>query len=955
MAQLSPEGQAEAERLFARALELSPEERMQFLERECAQVDVRLEAASLLEHAGDGLTNFDEVIASAAADLASEVNPDERLVGTRLGPYRLISIAGHGGMGAVYRAMRDDGEFEQQVAIKLVRAAAESASAQHKFRQERQIMARLSHPNIARLLDGGSTHEGVPYLVMEFIEGEPITTWCISRALSVEERLRIFLMVCEGVEAANHDLVIHRDLKPSNILVTRDGSPKLLDFGIAKLLEPDIRDGTLTDTQFRAMTPDYAAPEQVRGEAVTAATDVYALGLVLYEVLTGVKAQRITNFTPGTMARFISEVEPVAPAVINPHLPRDLDNIIRMAIRKEPERRYASAAELGEDIRRYLTGRPVLARADTLAYRSAKFLRRHRVGFTAGAISVVVAICGFALFYWLEGAPQPRGLQIAQLTQSAHVDVTNRIVTDGSMLYFTVRTRGQVALAQVPTTGGTPTPLNTPPLLSPEITDISPDFSNLLVNAGYEHVDKSALWIVPKAGGLPHRVGNILAKSALWSQDGRTIFYLISGAIFRISSDGSNNHKVVDVPDGSYGLRVSPRPLPEVLRISVFKRDMQTSGIWEVGTDGKGLHPLVKDQQAGSGWPDALYSGEWIPSGRYYLMRSRSHAVSTFWALREGHGFLRANDGRPVSMYSTPLENRSFTPSVDGKRIFFGGAQVRAELVRYDSQRGQFLPFLPGIVGRYISVSKDAKEVAYTTVPDDVLWKSSADGSKQLQLTPANGMRVFTPRWSPDGKWIAFTGSPVGQPSMIYLVPSGGGTAAPVDSAPFEVAPSWSPDGSSLLITHAEMMRDSHKLKIYRYDMRTRTSELLPGTDGLADGEWSPDGRYIAATHERLELNLIDMRTHRRSILARGSGLQPFWSHDSKYVYFQDLSGVKSGQPIYRVAVTGGRVEKITTLSQIPQADVTDHLLVGLTADDAPIARVTHVNSDIYALDLDLP
>src|SRR5580693_2286895 len=264
------------------AAELELEARQDYLRRECPDQDLRREVTSLLDYSSREIPSADAAIASAAAAMAQENDPDLRLIGTRLGPYKVESIVGHGGMGAVYRASRDDAEYSQQVAIKLVRVAAESPSTLRRFRQERQILARLSHPNIARLLDGGSTPEGVPYLVMEFIEGQPITTWCDRHSLGVEERLRLFLRVCEAVEAAHRDLVVHRDLKPANILVTQDGTPKLLDFGIAKMLDAGglAEAGTLTGLQ--VMTPEYASPEQVRGAPASTAADVYALGLILY-------------------------------------------------------------------------------------------------------------------------------------------------------------------------------------------------------------------------------------------------------------------------------------------------------------------------------------------------------------------------------------------------------------------------------------------------------------------------------------------------------------------------------------------------------------------------------------------------------------------------------------------------------------------------------------------------
>jgi len=326
MPPLDPQPWAEVERLFELAWDLLPEERAAFLERECHDDHVRREVASLLEHAGVGMASADAAIAAAASAMECEADPDLRWIGAHFGAYRVDSIVGHGGMGAVYRASRDDPEFHQQVAIKLLRAAAQSPSTLQRFKRERQILARLQHPNIARLLDGGSTPDGVPYLVMEFVEGEAITAWCERHAPKLEQRLRLFLQVCEAVEFAHCRMVVHRDLKPGNILVTGDGAPKLLDFGIAKMLVPDpsIPDATATGTQ--VMTPEYASPEQVRGDPVSPAVDVYALGLILYELLTGEKAQKMPDSTPSTMARVVCQTEPAAPAAVNFSAPRNQAN-----------------------------------------------------------------------------------------------------------------------------------------------------------------------------------------------------------------------------------------------------------------------------------------------------------------------------------------------------------------------------------------------------------------------------------------------------------------------------------------------------------------------------------------------------------------------------------------------------------------------------------------------------
>ncbi len=347
-----------------------------------------------------------------------------------IGPYRIIRQIGQGGMGAVYLAERDDQQFKKQVAIKLVKRGMDTEFVLRRFLSERQILAALDHPNIARLLDGGTTADGRPYFVMEYIEGKPIAQYADEKKLTTVERLNLFRKVCSAVHYAHQNLVIHRDIKPSNILVTADGEPKLLDFGIAKLLNPELADQTVeaTATVVRLLTPEYASPEQARGEQITTATDIYSLGVVLYELLTGHRPYLITSRLPHEIARVICEQEPQRPSTavvrsqtistptgqtvtVTPEevsrtregqpdklrrkLRGDLDNIILMAMRKEPQRRYSSVDQLSNDIRRHIEGLPVIARKDTFAYRSAKFIKRNKAGAIAALLILLTLIGGF--------------------------------------------------------------------------------------------------------------------------------------------------------------------------------------------------------------------------------------------------------------------------------------------------------------------------------------------------------------------------------------------------------------------------------------------------------------------------------------------------------------------------------------------------------------------------------
>jgi serine/threonine protein kinase/tetratricopeptide (TPR) repeat protein len=379
--------------IFLKAADLGSPERTAFLERAChGDSSLRAEVDSLLR-ADSAPSRLDEAIGSEAASLIGQP-----LSGARLGAYRVLEEMGRGGMGTVYLAERDDDQFRKQVAIKVVKRGMDTDEVLSRFRHERQILASLEHPYVARLLDGGTTPDGRPFFVMERVQGQPIDAYCRSHNLDVKARLQLFLRVCEAVSYAHRALVVHRDLKPGNILVTAGGVPKLLDFGVAKLLDP-VADPGFTATLYgsRPLTPEYSSPEQVRGLPVTTATDVYALGTILYELLTRERAQQIDTNTPAEIDRVVCETEPPRPSLAVRGLNADLDNIVLMAMRKEPERRYASVDQFAADIQRHLDGRPVIARQDSFTYRAGKFIRRHRLPVVAAALVFASLIVGVAV------------------------------------------------------------------------------------------------------------------------------------------------------------------------------------------------------------------------------------------------------------------------------------------------------------------------------------------------------------------------------------------------------------------------------------------------------------------------------------------------------------------------------------------------------------------------------
>jgi len=421
--------------LFLEAVDLDPDERASFLDTACAgDADMRREVESLIAHDGSD----EHGIADALEDTAQSLFESESLSGTWLGVWRVLKEIGRGGMGTVYLACRDDDHFQKHVAIKVVKWGMDTAEMVNRFRHERQILAHLDHPYIARLIDGGSTSMGRPFLVMEYVQGRPIDLYCRQDGLSVGARCRLFLKVCQAVSYAHRNLVIHRDLKPGNILVDADGSPKLLDFGVAKLLDPEIDPGlSPTVAGGRLLTPEYASPEQIRGERVNAASDIYALGAILYELLAGIKAQRIDSHSPAALEKAICHTEVPPPSTrIDPHdanlrkrLSGDLDNIVLKAMRKEPDERYSSVDLFLKDINRHLKGRTITACPPSISYRFGKFALRHRISMTFAALVVISLISGtWAALVQAHHARVEQQRAEARLAQM--VDLANRALFD---------------------------------------------------------------------------------------------------------------------------------------------------------------------------------------------------------------------------------------------------------------------------------------------------------------------------------------------------------------------------------------------------------------------------------------------------------------------------------------------------------------------------------------------
>ena len=427
------------EAVFAEAVELPADESRAYLDEVCTgDEELRREVELLLESDRTAAGQIGSAVGIAAAAFSVQMQRaySASQIGQRIGPYEIVREIGRGGMGSVYQAVRIDDQYIRSVAIKFIAQGTDSDEALTRFRTERQILASLQHPNIAALLDGGATPDGRPYIVMEYIEGELLLDYCQTRNLSVNDRLDLFCRLCDAVHHAHQMLVIHRDIKPGNVLVTETGVPKLLDFGIAKLLTPELVTGGvhMTQTVLRRMTPRYASPEQIRGEPLTTATDIYSLGVLLYEMLTYNSPYRITGETSQEVERIVCDSEPIrlsmaipSDARVRRQISGDLENIVAMALRKEPQRRYASAQQFAADVQRFREGLPVSAREDTIFYLATKLVRRNKLASAAFALLALSVAGGWLATYRQAQRAEARFEEVRKLANEVLFDFNGKI------------------------------------------------------------------------------------------------------------------------------------------------------------------------------------------------------------------------------------------------------------------------------------------------------------------------------------------------------------------------------------------------------------------------------------------------------------------------------------------------------------------------------------------------
>jgi serine/threonine protein kinase/Tol biopolymer transport system component len=882
--------------------------------------------------------------------------------------YHVVEKLGGGGMGIVYRAK--DLKLGRDVALKfLPEELTRDSAALERFEREARLAAAINHPNICTVYEVGEFN-GSPFLAMELLEGETLKHHIKSKPVPLDTLLDWTIQIAEGLDAAHARGIVHRDMKPANLFITNTGQAKILDFGLAKLRSrrktpvAGASDYTLTavltDPGGTLGTPAYMSPEQARGDQLDARSDLFSLGVVLYEMATGK-----LPFKGNSAATIIAAVlrDSPQPAVqLNPELPPELGRIITKALEKDPDTRYQTAADLRGDLRRVKrdmdSGQLITTTDSKLKGAVPGPQRKGRAGWLWAAAGI--AVLAVAAWFFGRPVPPPKVLSTTPIT-SDRLAKNVPFLTDGSRLYFNTGSYISPVPYEASTGGGesfpVPTQLNHVTLL-----DISPQGSELLAGSDQGPVpgqnphdlDPLELWITPVLGGAPRRIGNLVVADAALSPDGRHVVFSKPGELGTARNDGTDVRKLASVPGTPFFPRWSPdgsrirftlgQGPYQVSRYSASQ--LAASRLWEVSADGSHLHELFP------AWRDAQCCGNWTRDGKYFLFQAAKNGISSVWSVREKMSPFEKGAGKPIQLTSGPMNTYGAVPSPDGKRVFVAGIQPRIEIARYDLESKTFVSFLAGTSAEGLDFSRDGNWVTYVSYPDATLWRSTLDGGQRLQLTTPP-LHANLPRWSPDGKQIAFMSYLQGQPQQISIVRADGGVPELVtkgDDSSYD--PTWSADGKVLAFGRSRRQTLA-KLNIELLDVTTHKISALPASDGLWSPRWSPDGRYIAAlSTDTRTLLLFDVGSQKWTELAKANFGYPSWSRDSKYIYFDTLG---KDAAFYRVRIRDGNVERIVSLSGLKRKMGAFGPWAGLGPDDEPLVTRDAGFDEIYAMNWEAP
>jgi serine/threonine protein kinase/Tol biopolymer transport system component len=857
--------------------------------------------------------------------------------GDRLGSYEILSVLGAGGMGEVYRAR--DSALGRDVAIKVLPDFVFTEPDRLvRFEQEAKAAAALNHPNIVGVYQFG-TYEDRPYLVTELLEGETLRDRLEHGPLPLRKTVDYGIQIAHGLAAAHKKGIVHRDLKPENLFLVKDGRVKILDFGVAKILQSDDKDTPGVDSAHLPTvatqpgvvlgTWGYMSPEQVRGQVVDQRSDIFALGAILHEMVTGKR-----TFGRPTSADTISAIlhdEPAAISQTAPRMPLGLQRVIDRCLEKNADQRFQSASDMAFALEA-LSDTALTSTATRVQVKLQKARKR-----TALIVAPLAALAGaFVLGYWLaHPSSRPKASNYVQLTHDGQPK--SLLGTDGARLFLGLGPFPYQGGAEMPTAGGEPRIIAMPSEHAVPLV-LSPDGSNLLAVDGQGVPPSGPLWAVPVTGGSPRRLGDLSGETGSWSPDGRMLAYAKHNELFLANANGTESHKLCAVEGDINSIVWSPDG--ERLRLDASQTVGQHQ-FWEVSTTGGDQKRLL------AGWhvPPDECCGRWTTDGEYFIFQSNNQ----IWVLRAATYLHRSPS--PIQLTSSPMSLSTPIPSNDGKRLYVVGDVHRGELTRYDSATSQFLPFLAAISAEYAAFSKDGQWVTYVTYPEGTLWRSKVDGGERMQLTYPP-MYPMLPRWSPDGKTIMFFEfERAGKASRIYEISTEGGTPReliPSDSE-HQVDPNWSPDGHKVVFAGNPSQSNS-EIKVF--EVATGKISSLPSSQGMFSPRWSPDGRYIGAlSADSSRLMVFDNQTGKWFELAQGSFGWLNWSHDGQALYFLDQSGKGA---VLRVRIDGHKTEQVLALDSFKTTGRYSGSLA-LMPDDSPLLLREAGTQDVYALDWEMP